>query len=247
MMNSLSWSVKWSPVSPQAHQTLDPRFDENTLTPMRIVDELAAPVRSAIAAVDAPPRLQDYEELTEIGRGGMGVVYRALHKKTQRQDAIKVIRHDRLAGMSSETVKLMQLRFQQESKLAARVAHEHIVPIYQVGEIDERPWFSMQLVDGASLRDLTCDGEIAPERVAGYIESIARAIDVIHRHGIIHGDIKPQNILIERETERPLISDFGLADFEGTFSTDAIIGCCRHASLHGTGNCQRRDPRKVAR
>lgn len=188
------------------------------------IDQLAAPLRSAFAEVDTPPVLTDYEKLTEIGRGGMGVVYRAKHKRTQRQDAIKVIRRDRLSGMSGETMKRIQWRFQQESKLAARVAHEHIVPIYHVGEIADQPWFSMQLVDGANLRDLALDGGIATERAVRYIEAIARAVDVVHRHGIIHGDIKPHNILVERETDRPLISDFGLADFDARYSDDESPG-----------------------
>ena len=190
----------------------------------RKIDLLATPIRSAISSVDEPPLLPDYESLTEIGRGGMGIVYRAFHKKTQRQDAIKVIRRDRLAGMSSDTVKLMQLQFQQESKLAARVAHEHIVPIYQVGEIADQPWFSMQLVEGESLRELAQGNGIAPERAVEYLEAIVRAIDAVHRHGIIHGDIKPHNILVERETDRPMISDFGLADFDARYSSNVTRG-----------------------
>jgi eukaryotic-like serine/threonine-protein kinase len=188
------------------------------------IDLLIAPIRSAISLVDEPPSLPDYDSLTEIGRGGMGVVYRALHKKTQREDAIKVIRRDRLAGTSSDMVRLMQLQFQQESKLAARVAHEHIVPIYQVGEIADQPWFSMQLVDGESLRVLAQGTGIAPERAVRYVEAITRAIDAVHRHGIIHGDIKPHNILIERETDRPMITDFGLADLDARYSTDVSRG-----------------------
>ena len=190
----------------------------------QLIDLLTAPIRSAISLIDEPPSLPDYESLTEIGRGGMGVVYRALHKKTQREDAIKVIRRDRMAEMSSDLVRLMQLQFQQESKLAARVAHEHIVPIYHVGEIGDQPWFSMQLVDGESLRALAQGTGIAPERAVRYIEAITRAIDAVHRHGIIHGDIKPHNILIERETDRPMITDFGLADFEARYSTDVSRG-----------------------
>ena len=190
----------------------------------RKIDLLATTIRSAISSVDEPPMLPDYESLTEIGRGGMGIVYRAFHKKTQRHDAIKVIRRDRLAGMSSDTVKLMQLQFQQESKLAARVAHEHIVPIYQVGEIADQPWFSMQLVEGESLRELAQGNGISPERAVEYLEAIVRAIDAVHRHGIIHGDIKPHNILVERETDRPMISDFGLADFDARYSSDVTRG-----------------------
>lgn len=190
----------------------------------KLIDLLSAPIRSAISLVDEPPLLPDYDSLIEIGRGGMGVVYRALHKKTQREDAIKVIRRDRLEGMSSDMVGLMQLQFQQESKLAARVAHEHIVPIYQVGEIADQPWFSMQLVDGESLRVLAQGTGIAPERAVKYVEAIARAIDAVHRHGVIHGDIKPHNILIERETDRPMITDFGLADFDARYSSDISRG-----------------------
>lgn len=118
----------------------------------------------------------------------------------------------------------MRLRFQQETKLAARVAHEHIVPVYQVGESDDCSWYSMQLVDGASLHELTRDSPTTPERVVKYIEQIARAVDTVHRHGILHGDIKPHNILIERETDRPLISDFGLADFDSPLSKEALAG-----------------------
>ncbi|MCS7469197.1 serine/threonine protein kinase [Stieleria sp. ICT_E10.1] len=190
----------------------------------RKIDLLAAPIRSAVSAVDEPPLLPHYEALTEIGRGGMGIVYRAFNRKTQRHDAIKVVRRDCLAGMSSDTVKLMQLRFQQESKLAARVAHEHIVPIYEVGEIEDQPWFSMQLVEGESLRALAHEGGVAPERAVRYVEAIAHAIDAVHRHGIIHGDIKPHNILVESETDRPMISDFGLADFDARYSSDVLRG-----------------------
>jgi len=220
------------------------------------IDLLAAPIRSAISSVDLPPLLPDYESLTEIGRGGMGIVYRAFHKKTQRQDALKVIRRDRLAGMSSDTVKLMQLQFQQESKLAGRVAHEHIVPIYQVGEIADQPWFSMQLVEGESLRVLAQGTGIAPERAVKYLEAIARAIDAVHRHGIIHGDIKPHNILVERETDRPMISDFGLADFDARNSSDVsrgIVGTPAYmapelarAALHGQATDEVAAVRSVA-
>jgi serine/threonine protein kinase len=168
-------------------------------------------LRMAIESLDSPPVLADYEQLVEIARGGMGVVYRGLHKKTQRYDAIKVMRPDRLVGTAHDTLSLLRLQFLRESQLAARVAHEHIVPVYQVGETDDRPWFSMQLVDGRSLHEIARDKALAPERIVCYVERIARAVDVVHRHGILHGDIKPQNILIESHSDRPMISDFGLA------------------------------------
>ena len=176
------------------------------------IDGLASPIRIAIMGSDLPPVLPDYTDLEEIGRGGMGVVYSGRHKDTQRTDAIKVIRPDRLVAGPPEHRVHLRNRFERESQLAARIAHEHIVPVYQVGESDGCPWYSMQLVNGQSLHEL-CEGNVLPfERTAMYVERIARALDTVHRHGILHGDIKPHNILIERDSDRPMLTDFGLGD-----------------------------------
>ena len=182
-----------------------------------LIEHLAAPVRLALGADNSPPELSEYERLEEIGRGGMGVVYRGLHRKLRRLDAIKVIRPDRLTGVSPESVRQMQYRFERELRLAAYVAHENIVPVYQVGEVDGRPWFSMQFVEGISLQELRGNSSVAPQQIAVVMEKIARAVNTVHRHGVLHGDIKPHNILIERETNRPLITDFGLAEFDLCF------------------------------
>lgn len=182
-----------------------------------LIEHLAAPVRLALGADNSPPELSEYERLEEIGRGGMGVVYRGLHRKLRRLDAIKVIRPDRLTGISPESVRQMQYRFERELRLAAYVAHENIVPVYQVGEVDGRPWFSMQFVEGISLQELCGNASVAPQQIAVVMEKIARAVNTVHRHGVLHGDIKPHNILIERETNRPLITDFGLAEFDLCF------------------------------
>lgn len=187
-----------------------------------LVDSLASPIRDALVESTKPPSLPDYDDLQEIGRGGMGIVYRGLHKKTRRIDAIKVIRPDRVSAAAGAHQRELQHQLQQEAQLAARVAHEHIVPVYQVGEVNGCPWFSMQFVEGQSLRDLMREGPLSPEKAARVIEQIARAVDRVHRHGILHGDIKPHNILIEREEERPLITDFGLADVIET--TEVAIG-----------------------
>ncbi len=180
----------------------------------QIIDDLASPIRTALCIAESPPTISDYCELEEIGRGGMGVVYRAKHVKTLRTDAIKVIRPDRLANVDPERAMQLRYRFEQESRLAARVAHQHIVPVYQVGEMETGIWFSMLYVDGPTLHECSNVKSLTPEKTARVIECIARAVETVHRHGILHGDIKPHNILLERETERPLISDFGLAEFE---------------------------------
>ncbi len=200
----------------ESHPELDSPQQLEHRTAFMFIHELSAPIRTAIESLDSPPLLEDYDELTEIARGGMGVVYRGLHKKTQRFDAVKVMRPDRLVGTAHDTVGLLRMQFLRESQLAARVAHEHIVPVYQVGESGDRPWFSMQLVDGRSLHEITRNSLISPERIVRYLEQIARAVDVVHRHGILHGDIKPQNILIESRSDRPMISDFGLAALDAT-------------------------------
>lgn len=187
-----------------------------------LVDSLASPVRNAVVEISTPPVLPDYDDLQEIGRGGMGIVYRGLHKKTRRIDAIKVIRPDRVSTVAGVHQRELQHQLQQEAQLAARVAHEHIVPVYQVGEVKGCPWFSMQLVEGQSLRDLMYEGPISPQKAATLIEQIARAVDKVHRHGVLHGDIKPHNILVEAEAERPLITDFGLADMIET--TEVAVG-----------------------
>jgi eukaryotic-like serine/threonine-protein kinase len=202
----------------------DSRPKKEHLSAFALIEELAAPIRMAIESMDSPPIIDGYSELTEIARGGMGVVYRGLHQKTQRYDAVKVMRPDRLATSAEESACLLRLQFLRESQLAARVAHEHIVPVYQVGEAGDRPWYSMQWVDGYSLHELTRASMIPPERVVRYIEQIARAVDVVHRHGILHGDIKPQNILIEAQTDRPMISDFGLADLEAASASAPGFG-----------------------
>lgn len=191
----------------------DPVVSTEHLRLYQFVDQLTSPVRIALCADEAPPILPEYNELEEIGRGGMGIVYRSLHKRMQRVDAIKVIRPDRLKDVSSDAVKQMQHRFERELRLAAFVAHEHIVPVYQVGEIEGCSWFSMQFVKGSTLHALSKSEVLNAEQTAGTIEKISRAVHAVHCHGILHGDIKPQNILIETETNRPLLSDFGLAEF----------------------------------
>ncbi len=183
-----------------------------------LIDALSAPIRSALNGIATIPTLPDYEELEEIGRGGMGIVYRGRHKKTLRLEAIKVIRTDCMPG----SVQHLTRRLRLEAQLAARVAHEHIVPVYQTGEVDGCPWFSMQLVEGTSLRGRLRDSRLPPQQAAMIAEQIARAVNKMHRHGILHGDIKPNNILIERDGGRPLITDFGLADLIET--PDADLG-----------------------
>ncbi|MFF2557445.1 serine/threonine-protein kinase [Nocardia sp. NPDC058058] len=140
-----------------------------------------------------------------IGRGGMGEVYQAYDTVKDRTVAIKVL-PERLAQDP-----MYRQRFQRESHAAARLREAHVIPIHDYGEIDGRLFIDMRLVDGDSLRALLRDaGPGAPERTVGLIEQIAAALDAAHHDGLLHRDIKPDNILLTGDGFAYLV-DFGIA------------------------------------
>ncbi|WP_417744548.1 serine/threonine protein kinase [Rosistilla oblonga] len=151
-----------------------------------------------------PLRLGDYELLEEVGRGGMGVVFRALQISLNREVAVKMIAQGRLA---SETD---QARFDSEAVAAARLEHPGIVPVYDVSEFDGRSFFSMQYVPGPTLADRIHDGLLPQREAARIVSQVARSVEFAHSRGILHRDLKPSNILIDSHG-RPLVTDFGLA------------------------------------
>lgn len=151
-----------------------------------------------------PQRLGDYELLEEVGRGGMGVVYRARQISLSREVAIKMIAQGRLASDAD------QARFDSEAISAAKMEHPGIVPIYEVDEFEGRSFFSMQYVPGPTLADRIRDGLLSEREAARIVSQVARAVQFAHDRGILHRDLKPSNILID-SLGRPLVSDFGLA------------------------------------
>ena len=181
--------------------------DQTTVVPaagITLGTTLGGPAKSA-------QRFGNYELLDEIGRGGMGVVYRARQISAERIVALKVIHSDPLAALRPEQRASAVERFHQEALAAARLQHEHIVTIYEVGAVAGEPFFSMRYVEGASLADLLRTGPLAEDRAADYLEAVARAVAAAHEAGILHRDLKPQNILIESRTDAALVADFGLA------------------------------------
>jgi hypothetical protein len=199
----------------------------------------------------------NYELLDEIGRGGMGVVYRARQKGLDRAVALKLI----LAGAYCQPD--VRARFRTEAEAAARLQHPNIVQIHEVGEQDGLPYMSLEFVDGGSLAD-HLDGTAFPSRKAAeLIQTLAKAMDYAHQRGVVHRDLKPANILLQNPNHKdheehkekiekgvggltassswcslwftsciPKITDFGLAKLldqdKGHTQSGAIVGTPRY-------------------
>ena len=175
-------------------------FANVTADSENVDEKLATPVSSE----NIPTALNDYELLDEIGRGGMGVVYRARQKSLDRIVAIKMILLGELATESD------QRRFLSEAEAVARLRHPHIVPIHEVGEEAGRLFFSMQYIEGTTLAKQLAGKPIPARDAARLMIPICRAMGEAHRQGVLHRDLKPSNILIDHEG-RPYVTDFGLA------------------------------------
>jgi serine/threonine protein kinase len=200
------------------------------------------------AGLEQWPAVPGYQILQVLGRGGMGVVYKARQTKLQRQVALKMI----LAGDHAGAADLA--RFRTEAEAIARLQHPNIVQIFEVGEHDGKPFFSLEFCGQGSLADRLNGTPLPPKGAARLVETLARAMDFAHRQGVIHRDLKPANVLLQKSftaksggtTEQgndtvgsseasafyatkwiPKITDFGLAkklDDVGQTQSGAIMG-----------------------
>ena len=162
-----------------------------------------------------------YVLLEEIGRGGMGVVYRARQKDLDRHVAIKMILASHLASPAQVD------RFYAEARAAAKVQHPNIVVIHEVGQCRGQHYFAMEYVPGPNLTRLLKQGPLDPEPAARHVLTVARAVEHLHSQGMVHRDLKPSNILLD-DAGTPYVTDFGLAKMleagRDSTKTGAIVG-----------------------
>jgi serine/threonine-protein kinase len=180
------------------------------------VDGASEPAPPAARA----PAVEGYEVLEELGRGGMGVVYRARQVQAGRLVALKMI----LAGPQVGPGELT--RFRTEVTAAARLAHPGIVTVYEVGEHNGLPFFSLEYCPGGSLKQKLAGAPLPPRQAAELVADLAEAMHEAHRHEIVHRDLKPANVLLTADG-KPKVADFGLAkklSEPGLTASGAIVG-----------------------
>ncbi len=170
-------------------------------------------------ATPEPPerRIGRFVIEAELGRGGMGVVYRARDPRLARPVALKVIRDPSRADRDELA------RFEREARAIARLKHPGIVSVYETGDHEGEPFIAMELVPGESFEALLRRGPLAPKRVAEIVRQVALALAHAHEHGVVHRDMKPANILVDQEGA-PHVLDFGLARSEGAATQLTLTG-----------------------
>jgi serine/threonine-protein kinase len=170
----------------------------------------------------------DFVLQREIGRGGMGVVFVALDVQLDRLVAIKVLP----AALSTSSE--IRDRFLREARTAAKLMHPNVVPVFRADDMGGVVFFVMAYVDGESLADrLRTRGALSPRETIGILRDVALALDYAHERGIVHRDIKPENILLERGTDRALVTDFGIAriaEAKPLTATGQVLGTVHYMS-----------------
>jgi serine/threonine-protein kinase len=201
-------------------------------TPSPFAATLSAGQTAPSEEIPPPQAFGDYDQLEEIARGAMGVVFRARQKSLNRPVAIKMM----LGGRWASADDLH--RFRNEAEAAASMDHPNIVSIYEVGSHEGHPYLTMRLIEGGTLTDHLPRLVRDVRAVAELMVKVARAVDYAHQRGILHRDLKPGNILLDQQGE-PHVADFGLAKRvteEGALTTSgAIVGTPWYMSQEQAG------------
>jgi serine/threonine protein kinase len=181
-------------IIPAEAETLDPDDDRARS------DEGA----SSSEEVATSPAIPGCEVLAELGRGGMGVVYKARQIKLDRLVALKVLPHQTAAEPAFVE------RFSREARALAKLNHPNILTVHDFGQTDGQSYFIMEFVEGANLRQRLRDGPMPAQQALAIVAQICDALQYAHDEGIVHRDIKPENILLDKK-ERVKMADFGIA------------------------------------
>ena len=203
---------------------VDPDFDQTQITPKNKKQRFDAPEADELNALF--PKL---EILELIGRGGMGAVYKARQPDLDRFVAVKILPREIQGDPGFGD------RFLREARTLAKLNHPNIVAVYDFGQIDELFYFAMEFVDGVTLRDTIRAGNVTPEEALRIIPGLCDALQFAHEEGVVHCDIKPENILLDKRG-RVKIADFGLAkllkgdgdDDENLTGTHQVMGTLKY-------------------
>jgi formylglycine-generating enzyme required for sulfatase activity len=217
-------------------RTLPPSAVPQATGPLKAVPVTVAP-RSVTAASTggALPAVPGYTVLGVLGRGGMGVVYKAQQTALRRVVALKMILHGDHIGESERR------RFQSEAEAIAQLQHPHIVQVHEVGEHNGLPFFSMEFCSGGSLEDQLDGTPWEPQRAAALMQTLAGAVQAAHRAGLVHRDLKPGNVLLTADGT-PKVTDFGLVkrlNVEPQTHTGAVVGTPSYMAPEQAGGSSR--------
>jgi len=214
---------------PPAH-TMDAQATQVDITPPphRVTIRASSRFQAPVAALQTGDVLGGrYEILQLLGEGGMGAVYKAMDRELDRPVALKLIRPELASNPS------ILARFKQELLLAHQVTHKNVIRIYDLGDADGVKFITMEFVEGEDLRALIQESKkFSPEQAVEIIQQVCRALEAAHAVGVIHRDLKPQNIMRDR-AGRILVMDFGLArtfEGDGMTQTGALVGTMEYMS-----------------
>ncbi|GAA4665758.1 serine/threonine-protein kinase [Streptomyces youssoufiensis] len=173
-----------------------------------------------------------YRLVGQLGCGGMGIVWRAQDELLGRQVAVKELHLDE--GLSALDAQVRRERTLREARTVAQLKHPHVIVLHDVVEQDERPWIVMELVDGRSLADQIAEsGPVGQREAARIVLALLDALGAAHARGVLHRDIKPANVLMEADTGRFVLTDFGIAQVAGATTiteTGTFVGSPEHTA-----------------
>ena len=185
---------------PEGTTRAQQRVPDEGIVSLPVPGDTGVSCAAAAMLLSAGTRLGSFEIVSGLGAGGMGEVYRARDTRLGRTVAVKILRPDKLGSRE---------RFHREARVISRLSHPHICSLYDVGEQNGTPFLVMEYLEGQTVADLLDDGAISLSQALKYSVEICEALAEAHRHGVVHRDVKPGNVMLTREGVKLL--DFGLA------------------------------------